>query len=366
MSPGSTSGTDGGRQGSGQESRNGVIDVTAGNRTAGGIPERILPVVVLVPLILFACTAESPQSGGAESSTPPPAPVGSPPVPHSNHPPSVRTARIVPDPARLSEAILVQVEAEDPDGDPVAFRFQWLANGNPIAGATESTLDSRDLKRGDLLSVEVVPRDGQMAGSPYRTESVPVGNSPPEVTSLTVKPDRVGVGDRVRAQAAGRDADQDSITYRFKWWRNNVPLPGGEEGVLETKGLNRGDTIVAQATPFDAVGAGKPLFSEPVTLANSPPTITSVPPTAVDQGRYSYTVTAVDPDGDPLTYRLDTAPRGMTIDPASGRIAWPLTAETLGTHRVRVTVEDGQGGHSFQEFELSLPAPVPTPPSGPG
>lgn len=352
-------------QGCGPGDGYGAVDVTVGSLATGGRGRRILPAVVLVPLILLACTSESPQGGGTESVTQSPAPVRSSAAFPSNRPPFVQTARIVPTPALLSGSILVQVDAQDPDGDPVRFRFQWLSNGNAITGATESTLNQREIKRGDLLSVEVIPLDGKVAGSPYRTDPVPVENSPPQVTGLTLEPDRVGVGDRVHARVSGRDADQDSIAYRFKWWRNNNPLSGGEEGTLETKGLTRGDTIVTQATPFDAFGAGKPLFSEPMTIANGPPTITSVPPTNIDQGRYRYAVTAMDPDGDPLTYRLDAAPRGMTIDSATGRIVWQITAETSGTHRVRVTVEDGQGGHSFQEFGLSPSAPSPPPPSGP-
>ena len=254
---------------------------------------------------------------------------------------------------------MVQVEAEDPDGDPVAIRRQWLVNGHPIEGETGPSLVPRRLKRGDLLSVEVTPLDNLTAGTPYRTDPVPVGNTPPEVSKVVLDPSPVRVGDPLHAKAEGLDADGDSIRYTFKWWRNNLPQPEGEEGTLQTAAFSRGDTIVALATPYDAAGPGKSKYSDEITISNSPPTITSAPPTAINAGRYEYAVTAVDQDGDPLTYLLQTAPPGMTIDAASGRIEWRLTAQTTGTHRVRVNVEDGHEGRAFQEFELTPSAPPP-------
>ena len=35
-------------------------------------------------------------------------------------------------------------------------------------------------------------------------------------------------------------------------------------------------------------------------------------------GPYRYTVTAMDPDGDPLEFRLLQGPTGMTLDPDTG------------------------------------------------
>jgi hypothetical protein len=254
---------------------------------------------------------------------------------------------------------MVQVEAEDADGDPVAIRRQWLVNGQPIEGETGPSLIPRHLKRGDLLSVEVTPLDNLAAGMPYRTDPVPVGNTPPGVTRVVLDPSPVRVGDPLHAKPEGLDADGDPIRYTFKWWRNNLPQLEGEEGTMQTAGFRRGDTIVVLATPHDAAGPGKSKFSEEITISNSSPTITSSPPTAINAGRYDYAVTAVDADGDPLTYLLQTAPSGMTIDAASGRIEWQIKAQTTGTHRVRVGVEDGHGGRAFQEFDLTLPSPPP-------
>ena len=51
-----------------------------------------------------------------------------------------------------------------------------------------------------------------------------------------------------------------------------------------------------------------------------PPSITSTPiTTAIVDQPYTYDVEATDPDsGDLLTFSVDTAPAGMTIDPQTG------------------------------------------------
>jgi hypothetical protein len=66
-------------------------------------------------------------------------------------------------------------------------------------------------------------------------------------------------------------------------------------------------------------------------------------------------VQADDPDGDALLYGLETAPPGMAIDATSGLVSWTVSSELAGTHRVKISVEDGQGGVAWQEFEISIP-----------
>jgi hypothetical protein len=87
---------------------------------------------------------------------------------------------------------------------------------------------------------------------------------------------------------------------------------------------------------------------------NNQPTITSTPPSALKEGRFEYAVTAVDQEGDPLTYSLEAAPPGMTIDKATGRILWQVPPGTKGVQRVRVVVRDNHEGQGFQEFELNM------------
>ncbi|MDP3640125.1 MAG: Ig domain-containing protein [Nanoarchaeota archaeon] len=84
---------------------------------------------------------------------------------------------------------------------------------------------------------------------------------------------------------------------------------------------------------------------------NHPPIITSTPlTTAREDELYTYQVIAEDPDNDPLTYHLVTAPRGMAMT-ASGLIRWTPPRE--GAELVRIQVSDGQLS-AFQTYTITV------------
>lgn len=295
----------------------------------------------LAATFFVGCTSETSQfSQGSEG---------------SNRPPVVRSARILPSPLILSGPITTLVEADDPDRNPISFRYQWLVNGKPVPGETGATIEPRLLKRNDVVAVEVTPLDAYTAGKPYQTEGARVGNTPPEVTKLSMEPSEPRVGDRLGAKVEAVDPDQDDIRYTYRWRRNKSVVTEAEQAWLDTTGFARGDIIVVEVIPADQVGLGKPGLSDPVTIANSPPSVTSSPPTKIHDGLYVYDLQAIDRDKDSLKYALETAPPGMAIDQATGHIEWRLTPDIKGTHRVRVSVSDQQGGDpAFQDFEISF------------
>lgn len=86
---------------------------------------------------------------------------------------------------------------------------------------------------------------------------------------------------------------------------------------------------------------------------NHAPVITSSPVTSAASGSpYGYTVQAVDPDGQALSYRLLQAPSGMGIS-ASGQITWANPA--TGQHSVSIQVSDGQAT-AQQDYTLVVTA----------
>jgi hypothetical protein len=299
--------------------------------------------VLLASLVLMSCTVESSKSGDAGTSALP-----------GNHLPVIRSVRIVPSPIVLNQAVAAQVEGFDADGDLITYRQQWKVNDSSV---TYATLDAKIFKRGDRLSVEVIPYDGRAEGAPVRAEVV-IGNTPPEVTKIVFDPAEVRIGNRVQMQVLGSDADEDPIEYRYRWWRNNSEVADGDVRELDTNGFAKGDTIVVEVTPSDATSKGKSKLSSPITILNSAPTIITVPPTKIERARFVYAVNAQDPDGDQLVYALEVSPPGMKIDKVTGRIEWPLTGKLVGNHKVRVTATDGEQAKAFQEFDLTFSAPV--------
>ena len=62
---------------------------------------------------------------------------------------------------------------------------------------------------------------------------------------------------------------------------------------------------------------------------------------------------ASDPDADDLTFTLEGAPDGLTID-AAGVIDWTPAANQTGPHSFTVTADDARGGVTGRTFTLSV------------
>lgn len=99
---------------------------------------------------------------------------------------------------------------------------------------------------------------------------------------------------------------------------------------------------------------------------NVAPTIASVDPQTVTQGQLLQVQIAgsdADLPAQQLTYALgDGAPAGVTIDPATGLLAWtPSTDVAPGTYSISVKVTDSDGLEALEVFDVTVIASGLTP-----
>jgi hypothetical protein len=281
-----------------------------------------------------------------------------------NHPPVIRAATFQPTPLVLTGPIIVHVDAQDIDRNPLSFRYRWTVNGQPVRNQNGEQLPPELLKRGDAVSVEIWPHDGTVEGSLFTTEAVVVSNSPPVVAHLAIEPESVSPGIRVQARADTSDVDGDLIRVSYRWWKNDLLVQEGDEEEMDTAGFSRGDTLSVEAVPFDGVQKGKAVRSVPIRMGNIPPRILSAPAKSIVNNRYDYQVEATDAESDAITFSLETAPPGMAIDEHKGSVSWQVSPDQIGVHKVRILAKDSQGAVAFQEFELNLTSAVPAKPAG--
>ncbi len=314
------------------------------------------PSLLIVGISALAFGASC--TGGSSPNGP-----GSPVSAKGNQPPVITSARILTDPIPLTGPVAVQVDADDPEREAVSFQYQWYVDNVALPKQTDATLPAELLRRGQAVMVEIVPTDGTQKGQVYRTKSVVVGNTSPKITSVSLTPQTVRPGDKIEAQVEAADPDHDRVDLTYKWLRNEALIKEGEEPFLDTAGLASGDRVVVEVAAHDPARSGSSLRSDPLVLGNSAPTIVSAPPAPGVPNRFEYSVRAVDPDGDRLTYQLETAPPGMTISEATGLIAWSIPSDQQGTFHVKVVARDGRGGMASQEFDLTLTAAAPPKPA---
>ncbi|BFU94454.1 MAG: conserved protein of unknown function [Nitrospira sp.] len=270
-----------------------------------------------------------------------------------NGPPSIHSLTIVPNPITRHGVVTAVAESKDPNQDEVTLRFRWFVNGAEVSGESSTTLNPERLKRGDRVSVEVTPHDGKVAGAPFRSSEVLVGNTPPMIQAVTLEPKEPKAGDIIKAELEGGDIDGDSVQYSYTWRRNDQVVLLGEHNTLDSAGFSRGETVSVVVTPHDQAGTGKEAHSEPVTISNRPPKFASFEPPVVADGRLEYQVSANDPENDPITFSLESGPPGMTINERTGQLQWSIPPSAQGVFRVKIIARDDHRGWTSQEFDIS-------------
>lgn len=186
------------------------------------------------------------------------------------------------------------------------------------------------------------------------TQKVVVGNTAPIVSGIAVDFDRTTRGRHATAEVDVIDPDHDAISLTYRWKKNDEVLQEGESNRVDLVGITAKDVMEVVVIATDTMSGEPSIATQRFTLSNSMPAIVSRPPSVPNAGQYAYLVQATDPDGDSITYTLETGPPGMRIDPKTGQISWVPSQEERGTYSVRVVAKDSQGGFATQEFELSL------------
>ena len=155
-----------------------------------------------------------------------------------NSPPVILKSRLLPPMPRASSDLAVDLKTNDIDGDNISFKYKWTLNGR-FAGE-ENSLDT-ELKRDDIITVEVTPYDNEAYGKNIKLKSK-VFNSPPVISESTPSFD----GKTYKYRIIATDPDKDALTYKFVEGPDGMsvdPASGimtwevqpGDEGLYEAK-----------------------------------------------------------------------------------------------------------------------------------
>lgn len=269
-----------------------------------------------------------------------------------NHPPVITEVNVSPSPVSVVSPIKLSVRANDPDGDRVEIKYRWIVNGEEVAEGGD-TLSEGKFTRGDRITVSLIPSDGKTDGEPY-TVDIDVVNLAPVVEEIQFSPEVPVSTQPLKVNALARDPEGDSVELKYAWFVDDSLVEAENSNTLLPKYFKKGSRVVVEVIPSDGETTGKSLISQSITIGNSPPKITSSPPTSVSGNRYNYRVIANDPDGDAITFSLENAPEGMTIDSKSGALNWQLAPESKGEYTFSIIAEDTDGARAIQTVTLSF------------
>lgn len=165
--------------------------------------------------------------------------------------------------------------------------------------------------------------------------------------------------DGFRAIVDAIDPDGDEITLYYQWFHNSEEVTGGTEQILEWDNeFKKGDELLLEALPRDMYGEGVWRSQGKMMIPNSPPVITSLPKGIAEGGEFSYQVKATDPDGDEIIFSIAGAPKGMDIDPGTGKVVWKYAdGGHEGSLDARIVVTDSEGARAEQVLRLNITPP---------
>ncbi len=225
--------------------------------------------------------------------------------------------------------------------------FSWEKNGVILENEHGSRLSRKLFAKNDRIKVIAV--SGKEKGS----ATVSIGNSPPTVVSVSFVPVDIRKGVDVTAVSVSSDADGDVVRFDYKWSINGKEITENSN-VLTRSRFKKGDRISLELIPSDGDNAGASCKTQDVTVQNSSPLFESNPSLNFGSRIYTYKAVARDPDGDPVTYSLGSAPQGMRIDARSGLITWRIKHGDEGDHPVEVIACDSENAEAVQKYSLHI------------
>lgn len=264
----------------------------------------------------------------------------------------------------------------DADGDPLTYLWSFTSKPDASSAAFSDPAVQKPTFIADkvgLYVVQLIVNDGKESSDPdtasITVKVVPPANHPPVANAGADQ--NVSVGTTVHLDG-GQSSDPDGDTLSFSWQFSLKPA--SSQAVLQNADTATPSFVADVAGPYSVQltvsdgrgGSASDIVDITVTTtSNQPPVITSTPVTTATVGQpYTYDVDTTDPDvGDTLTFSLDVAPAGMTIDPTTGLIQWTPTAGQVGDNSVTVRVQDSGGLFATQSFTVTVtPAGANHPP----
>jgi PKD repeat protein len=257
-----------------------------------------------------------------------------------NQPPVVTNVLVSPaNPLAQQQPLTLSYTYADPNGSPEnGTTIVWYLNGEGDAAYNnKTTIPATALQRNQTWYAVVTPKDGIAFGAPVTSNTVTVGDPPPQALNVTLSPTNP------------KHADTLSLSYTYSsvypeqgttisWTRNGSVQPTLANQKSVPPPLTRGDTWMVTVTPSDGMTMGAPETTS-VVIQDTAPVLAALPDlTRMATGlttSVSWTVSATDIDGDTVAYDCATPQQDLGHGPAYS-FAFPLGATT-----VTCTASDG-------------------------
>jgi VCBS repeat-containing protein len=251
--------------------------------------------------------------------------------------------------------------ANDVDSNTLTFSLVGAPTGASIDATTGQFSWTPDETQGPgSYSFSVRISDGELNTDANISLTVSEVNSAPNLSNV---PSSATIDELVQYSFTAVASDSDVPVQTLTFSLNNGPAGAG----IDSTGKFTWTPSEAQGTGFYnfdvMVSDGTATAISPVQLivneVNSAPVLAAIGDQTLDEETVLSGVAASATDSDDpvntLTYSLDTAPTGMTINGSTGAISWtPTEAQGAGDYPVTVKVTDNGAGNLTDTKSFSV------------
>ena len=246
----------------------------------------------------------------------------------------------------------VTLSATDVDGDALTYTIATPPQHGSLTGSGANIVYTPASAYSGSDSFVFRAADASASATATVAISVTKTNHAPVADAQSVATDE---DTALAITLSGSDADGDTLSFTITQAPSHGTLGGAAPNLTYTPAAdyNGSDSFDFQVSDGSLNASATVTIS--VRPVNDAPLITSTPPASARVNvPLNYTVTATDADGDTLSYSLDAAPAGMTIDASTGVLAWTPDAAAADSVAVTARVSDGHGGSATQSFTLAV------------
>jgi hypothetical protein len=260
------------------------------------------------------CTATATDTDGGTAS-------GTASLTVDNRAPTVTASLSPSSAATAADTITCTAAPADDDGDSLSTSFVWDVGGTTTSATSTSGLTSTlegAFAYGETVTCTVTTDDGK-GGTASDSASVPITNSPPVVTGVTLSPSTAQTNDTLTVSATVTDPEGDTVTTTYDWYvAGSLVLSSASATLDGATYFDKDQEVIAQVVANDGVNTTRE-DSAGLTIDNTPPgapTISISPsgPTEGDSLVCLLDAASSDDDSDTVTYTMSWEVDGVLYE----------------------------------------------------
>lgn len=248
------------------------------------------------------------------------------------------------------------VTASDPDNNSLIYSAAGLPDGAVFTPSTRSFSWIPGQDQAGSYQVSFSVTDGSLSDNETITLTVVNGNEAPVLATIGNK--TIDEGQSLEFVVTATDSNADDLTYSVTSLPSGATFNSSERRFSWTPDYTQAGSFSVEFVVSDGIFNDSEVVSMTVTNSNRPPEVSGEPVTAImASASYNFVPTAVDPDGDNLTFTIGNQPSWATFSSENGRLSGTPDDSHVGVFSdITINVSDGQVTTALSPFTITVSA----------